>query len=89
MKHNFKNIIAIIIVMSVVFSVVAIPVRAEAGISEAVREGDDLGIFGVFFGAFVVIGTIILFPILLVLSLIVGEEAATDMLHNALGSLVY
>ena len=89
MKYNFKNIIAFVVVMAVMISVVAIPVRAEAGISEAVREGDDLGIFGVFFGAFVVIGTIILFPILLVLSLIVGEEAATDMLHNVLGSLVY
>ncbi|MBO5716051.1 MAG: hypothetical protein J6S23_06625 [Clostridia bacterium] len=88
MKHNFKNIIAFIIVMSVVFSVVAIPVRAEAGISEAVREGDDLGIFGVFLSAFVVVGTIILFPILLVLSLMFGEEAATDMLHNALGNLI-
>ena len=89
MKYNFKNIIAFVVVMAVMISVVAIPVRAEAGISEAVREGDDLGIFGVFFCAFVVIGTIILFPILLVLSLIVGEEAATDMLHNVLASLVY
>ena len=88
MKYNFKNIIAFVVVMAVMISVVAIPVRAEAGISEAVREGDDLGIFGVFFCAFVVIGTIILFPILLVLSLIVGEEAAIDMLHSSFSNLI-
>ena len=88
MKYNIKKIIALIIVMSVVFSVVAIPVRAEAGISEAAREGDDLGFFGVVLGVFMIVGTIILFPVLLVLSLIVGEEAATDMLHSSFSNLI-
>ena len=38
MKYNIKNIIAFVVVMAVMISVVVIPVRAEAGISEAVRE---------------------------------------------------
>ena len=90
MKHNFKSIIAFIIVISVMFSVVAIPAHAEAGLSEALREdGDDLGWLVVIATVFIVIGTIILLPVLLVLSLIIGVEATTDMLQSFYANLIY
>ena len=89
MKKRLKNTIALVIVMSVILSIVAIPVHAEAGLSEALREDDDLGLFGVGITVFMVLGSVILIPILLVSALIFGEEATIDTLHDVLGNLVY
>ena len=82
MKHNFRNVIAFILVISVAFSVIALPVHAEAGFSEALREDDDLGWTGIVLTVSMMVSTIILAPVLLVLTLIFGVEAATDMLQS-------
>ena len=47
MKKRLKNTIALVIVMSVILSIVAIPVHAEAGLSEAMRLDSESDLFDV------------------------------------------
>lgn len=73
--------ISIILIMAMFLSLTTVFANAEAGLSEALRDGETTWI-EVGLVVFVGVGMIILTPILLVLSLILGEEAVEDLLND-------
>ncbi len=73
--------ISIILIMAMFLSLTTVFANAEAGLSESLRDGETT-LFEVGLVVFVGVGMIILTPILLVLSLMLGEEAVENLLND-------